>query len=144
MRRHVAGGFTLLEQVIALAILTIGLTGAASLLGSSLRQLSINASHRFASTHAEVLLNRLAAMSVRTPNGASLRCRIATDPCFGETEIEAMLARWRAALRQQLPQAAAELTVATSASATRYQIAIEWRERDSQIERRQFERLLRS
>ena len=136
-------GFTLLEQVIALSILAIGLTGAAGLFGEALRQLSTNAGYRAAGMLAEELLNQLYATTERTPGGESISCTIGVDTCFRETEIEDALTDWRLRLLERLPGADAELAIIAAARTTTYRLRIEWRSRRSHTESQQFELLLR-
>jgi prepilin-type N-terminal cleavage/methylation domain-containing protein len=144
MRVGIVRGFTLLEQVIALAILTIGMISAARLFGESLQQLSMNARHRGAGTHAEDLLSRIAATTERSPHNASFSCTVGIDPCFREAEIEAWLTQWHERLLQQLPGAVPQLTVTSDSQTTTYRISIGWPGRDAQLQTQRFEIVLGS
>lgn len=128
-RRHTCRAFSLLEHVIALAIVAVGLLSTARLFGDALTQLQANAEQRAATLLAEELLDLLIAAradvaAIAGPGSAG--CAIALEPCFEDAGTEARLRQWRRRVDQRLPDARATLSATAPAATTEYQLEMHW------------------
>lgn len=105
-------GFTLLEALVALALMLAGLAGAGIVLGRSIQQERDSGSRRAAIRLAGSLADELRALD--------------RDAVASLAPDAPAIAAWSAAARAALP-AGSSATVQTEAGApTRYRITIEW------------------
>ena len=119
-------GFTLLEVLVTLLLLSVGLLGIATLYLESLRAGRLALHQMQATTLAADLADRIRAN--RDPAGA-YACG---DPCqpseAGNAIAVADLASWLSAVAAQLPGGTGEVTFAAATGATpaRYTVAVHW------------------
>lgn len=140
----VVRAFSLLENLIALSILSIGLLGSAALFSEALRQLQSNTNRRSAVILGEKLIDELIAARERLPAGRSAQCTINVDRCFNDMRLEHLLGQWHERLQHRLPDANAELTLVASTAVTELLINIEWTGRHEQAQSQRLAVLIRT
>jgi len=143
MRRNLEQAFSLLENMIALAVLSIGLLGSAGLFVGALQQLQLNAHHRAAVFLGEELADHLIAARELIVHDSTDECTVAHTPCFADPGLEAALDQWYARLRETLPEPVAEITRHVGDATIGWRIDIGWRERSDQYQSQRFELQLR-
>ncbi len=133
-------GFTLIEVLIALLILTVGLLGMATLMMSSLQSSQGAYLRSQASVQAYDLIERMRANSSQaiTTNNYTLaadatatadpECGTSDDGCTPSDQAQQDLHDWRAALEAGIPGATA---VIARQNGNEYTITIEWAEHAS-------------
>jgi type IV pilus assembly protein PilV len=125
----ISRGFTLLEVLIALVILSIGLLGVAALQGVGIRSSHGSYLTSQASLLAYDIADRIRAnpRTVTTYNGFdtdSIDC-----DAVPTTPLEAAdLAEWACAVRDLLPAGRGTIAGVTSAGITTYTIDLEWQD----------------
>lgn len=120
-------GFTLLEILIAMLVLSIGLMGLAGLMASSMKN-NLSASHRTQATWmAYDIIDRMRANrakaiagSYATALGAPLACTVAAPT--GTVQAQD-IAAWKSQLACVLPTGDGSITVTNTARAT---VVIQW------------------
>ncbi len=122
------GGFTLVEALVALVVLSIGLLGIAALYVETLRASRTSLYRTEAVTLATDLADRMRA------NRAPADAYDCGDPCVaangGNAIAIADLTDWLAALGAQLPGGTGNVTYTAAGAATpgAYDIEVEWTE----------------
>jgi type IV pilus assembly protein PilV len=120
---HVARGFTLVEALIAMLVLSIGLLGIAALHVETLRAGRSALLHTKAVSMAADLAERIRANRVPTDAyaGASTNARASAD-----------LDEWQSLVASELPSGAGEIRFAAGSATTpaRYTIRVRWTEAD--------------
>jgi type IV pilus assembly protein PilV len=132
-------GFTLVEPLVALVVLTVGLVGAAGMLFASLRDQGEALHRAIAVTLALDLAERMRANPLAraayagVSTGASARDCTMT-PCTSAQLASFDVLAWRAEAARQLPPpaeaapTAIEFEAGGSTSPDRYRITLRWRE----------------
>jgi type IV pilus assembly protein PilV len=130
-------GFTLAEVLVALAVLAIGLLGAAALAVDTVQMQNRAAlraqAQRLSADLAERLRSNRAGLLAYGSDPAVSGCTATTTPgarCTPEELAREELALWRAEIRRILPQGRGALTLATDGQPARYAIVVSWRWRD--------------
>lgn len=126
-RPHRVRGFTLIEALVALLVLSIGLLGIAALQLSSLRS-NYSASLRSQATLlAYDIVDRMRANQIAAANGAYI-IGLTTTPTGGSGIVaQDDLARWKQNLTDTLgPTAQGSIASAGVGSAATYTITIQW------------------
>lgn len=122
-------GFTLLEILVAMLVLSIGLLGLAGLMASSMRN-NLSASHRTQATWmAYDIIDRMRANranaitgSYTTGLGAPVACTVAAPA--GTLTVQAQdIAAWKSQLACVLPTGDGSIAVTNAARAT---VVIQW------------------
>ena len=136
-----AAGFTLAEVLVALAVLGVGLLGAAALTVDTVqaqhRALLRAQAQRLAADLAERLRANRAGLLAYGETPARFGCVSTTSPgrrCSPSELARHELADWRQELRRTLPEGRGDLTLAAAPAPARYAVTIRWRWRE-QIER---------
>jgi type IV pilus assembly protein PilV len=132
-------GFSLIEALVALAVLSLGLLGAAGMLLHSLRDQSLALRHAAAGTLLADMADRIRAnpaarelYDTRTPRAAAANCGQAA-PC-GRTSLAAHdLAAFEAGARALLPTQDPQVSITFApaigpATPDRYSLALRWRD----------------
>ncbi|MGD8323047.1 MAG: prepilin-type N-terminal cleavage/methylation domain-containing protein [Gammaproteobacteria bacterium] len=132
-------GFSLLENMIAVAILSIGLLGSARLFGEALRELHSNSNRRIAVVLADELVNRFLATRDNLVFTGSPACTLAVEACFDDSSIEAWVSDWRRRLGNRLTDARAILSVSHSDAVDAWLLEISWIGRHGRSESQRFE-----
>lgn len=127
-------GFTLLEALVAIAIIVAGLASSAALLLQTVRQERESGSRRAALRVASSMADQLRA--VRRPDGravlaitgigSSVACADHPPSCEAERAAERMRASWLADVAFELPQGAAAGIDVPDPSLPEYLISIDW------------------
>lgn len=110
-RRHRQTGFTLLEVLIALLVLSIGLLGLAALQTTGLRSNQMASMRTLATQFAYDITDRMRSNPVGVANGEYAIARTASPATLPATIAETDLSEWRANITTRLPQGASEITV---------------------------------
>lgn len=118
--------FGLVENLVALTILSIGLLGSGGLLAEALAQLRANAQHRSAVVLGEELADLLISARAQVPRSA-VACSAGIDDCFADPSLQASLRGWRSRIDRQLPGAGVQLSILPGDASVRYRIDIAWR-----------------
>jgi type IV pilus assembly protein PilV len=139
-RARTEAGFTLLEVLVALAVLTVGLLGLASLLVGGLRDTRSALQHTTATTLLgdmadRIRANRPAAAAYALSAGATLDAPAATCTAAGEctpTQLAALdLYRWQRTVLDALPEAQTSIVVSVDAAgAHTCEVTLQWRQTD--------------
>lgn len=139
INRSVQGGFTLIESMVALLVISVGMIGVAALHGQSLAASGI-------ALHRSTAIGLAAEMGdrIRVNRGADTAYEAAAsdndcdDPTDGdgrdcsEAEMAAHdLFVWEADLAQSLPGGVGEVDVDTATNPTTYTITVSWDEPSS-------------
>lgn len=135
-----ATGFSLLENVVALAIVTAGLLGTTALFGEALRSVRDHHQRQTAILLGEELIDIAIALQADTLPG-ELSCSIVPEPCFGDAFAQAELDRWRQALLRTLPEASAQLGI-TGATIRTLQLSLTWPDSRNQTAVQRLERVV--
>ncbi|MDV3505350.1 type IV pilus modification protein PilV [Marinobacter sp. M-5] len=117
-----SAGFTMIEVLVALIILAIGLLGVAGMQALSLKQTSNSNIRSLVTMHAYDLSERMRSefSDVTTFEKAlSAEC----------TDCNSDLAAWHGLLVSDVPTAASEVDVTTTANSTFAEITVNWTER---------------
>lgn len=149
IHRH-ARGFTLVELMVALLVLTVGLLGALALLMRASR----GAGDALARSQAALLAQGLAetmrsnrtalaagAFDLLTANAPGVApampasCVVDSSPCGGTAMAQADLARWQEAVATMLPAGAGASTCVVDGDTRLCEITLSWRERFSADDR---------
>jgi len=142
--RRGTAGFSLLENVVALAILTVGLLGTTRLFGEALRSLRDNQHRQAAIILGEELIDRLIAQRHETL-AAEIDCLDVTQRCLDDPLAQTQLAAWHVALSRALPDPRAQLSITGSPtlSASRsIHLHIDWRDSRGAMAAAHFERVV--
>ncbi|HEX7964779.1 MAG TPA: type IV pilus modification protein PilV [Gammaproteobacteria bacterium] len=141
MNRHAthrkASGFSLIEVLIALVILSVGLLGIAAMVSVSLKSKDSSYYQTQATTLAQAMLDRMRANHATATSGGYDLDIAAADPtaaaCVGSavtcsgTEIASFdLADWRANLANTLPDGKGGIATVAVAQFTQVTITITW------------------
>lgn len=113
----VARGFTLIEVLVALVVLSFGLLGVVGLQAKSLQYTFGSYQRSQATLQAKDLVERLWAGACVIVDGAGVP---------QTAVIEAIRNDWRAVHQASLPAWQGEVTAVASAGVTRFDIAIRW------------------
>lgn len=139
MQHSLERAFSLLETMIALAVLAIGLLGSARLFVAALQQLQLNAHHRSAVFLGEELAEQLIAAREVILHDNISECSFTRRPCFTDRGLEAQLNQWHARLRATLPDPVAEIARQDDSATIAWRINIGWLERSGQFQSQRFE-----
>jgi type IV pilus modification protein PilV len=141
-----ARGFTLIEALVAIAILVAGLAGSAALLLRTIQQERESGSRRAALRIATSMADQLRA--IRRPDGRALlaitgieaatACADQPASCSSEQAAEQLRATWATEAARSLPQGAAVSVVAPDPLVPEYLISIDWPATGSDKERLRF------
>lgn len=147
MRKRLKGtgrstGFSLVENVVALVIVSAGLLGTTRLFSEALRSLRDDHQRQTAVLRGEALIENLLALRAWTLP-AQFSCSVITERCFTDEFAHDQLVAWRAATLRTLPEARTLLTVTGSNMARTIRLQISWRESSGKIAKEQFERTVR-
>jgi prepilin-type N-terminal cleavage/methylation domain-containing protein len=112
LNRHANDGFSLIEAMVALALMLAGIAGAALLLLQSLQ-------------HERESATRRTAIRVAGSLAEELRARRAADGLALAPDADVILA-WSATTRALLPAAAITRVEALGSEPAAYRITIEW------------------
>ena len=137
-----AHAFSLIENMIALAILSIGLLGSGSMVTTALAQLQSNAQRRSAIALGEEFANQLIGAREQIAENKSMACTPGVDTCFSEPAVELWIEHWRRRLVQILPEASVSLSVAEATTKLSYRMDIVWPDRHDTFASEQFEFVL--
>jgi type IV pilus assembly protein PilV len=132
-----AKGFSLVEVLVALAVLSVGLLGAAALAVDTVRaqhraMLRVQAQRLAADLEERLRANRAGLPAYREAP-ARFGCIAGADParrCTPEELAREELAVWRDEIERSLPEGSGEVRLAAGADPTAFAIAIRWRWRD--------------
>lgn len=114
--RHRQTGFTLLEVLIALLVLSIGLLGLAALQTTGLRSNQMASMRTLATQFAYDITDRMRSNPAGVDNGEYVVARTTTpsstvSPWTGSPISLTDLTEWRANITNRLPQGASDITV---------------------------------
>lgn len=121
-------GFSLLEVLITLIVVSVGLLGIASILVNSLK----NNYNSYALSQANILANDMlervrankkTAVATPSPYALGISGAVPAAATGTQGEAAAELAEWRAALSKTLPSGTGSVTVT---SAGKVQIVVQW------------------
>lgn len=139
----VARGFTLIEALVAIAIMVVGIGGSAALLLQTIRQERESASRRTALRIANSMADQL--RTVRRPDGRAVlaitgitaadACVNQPGSCESERAAERLLVAWIAEARSALPQGALASVAVPDAQVAEYLISIDWPAAGGGVER---------
>jgi len=123
-------GFTLMEVLVALLILSFGLLGLAALQGSALKGTHGASLVSQASLLAQDMADRIRANPGQAAyDGFESDC---PDPMPDTPLVDVDLAEWSCAVAALLPAGAGTIDRAAVGAVSRYTITVEWR--DSQVD----------
>jgi type IV pilus assembly protein PilV len=132
-----AAGFTLVEVLVALAVLAIGLLGAAALAVDTVQMQNRAAlraqAQRLSADLAERLRSNRAGLLAYGTAPAVSGCTATTTPgvvCTPEELAREELAFWRDDVRRTLPRGRGALTLSSEEQPARYAIVVRWRWRE--------------
>ena len=132
-----AAGFTLVEVLVALAVLAIGLLGAAALAVDTVQMQNRAAlraqAQRLSADLAERLRSNRAGLLAYVSAPAGSGCIATTTPgvvCTPEELAREELAVWRDEVRRILPRGRGALTLSSDEQPARYAIVVRWRWRE--------------
>ncbi len=138
-----ARGFTLVEALVAIAIMIVGIGGAAAFLLQTIRQERESASRRTALRIANSMADQLRA--VRRPDGravlaitgmgAAEACLEQPASCESEHAAERLRSAWIAEAASALPQGASASVVVPDSRIPEYLISIDWPAAGGGVER---------
>src|SRR5262245_38011417 len=124
LSRYRARGFTLIEALVALVVLSIGLLGIASLQLTSLRY-NQNASLRSQATLlAYDIIDRMRANSQAAANG-NYNVDFMKTPT-GTSLAAQDVKSWKALIKDTFPKGDAQITSSGAGSSTTYTVTISW------------------
>lgn len=138
-----SAGFCLVENLVALAIVTLSLLGTGRVLGEALRAMRYNAEVQTVTMLGRDILDRLAALDVGVAAGTSLRCTAAAYRCFDDPPLEAAIDAWRSVLVREMPLARAEIFAAGTQTTRVFRVRINWPDRRAGTASQEFERVLK-
>ena len=142
MRPRLAQAFSLIENMVALAILSVGLLGIAGMFSEALRQLQSNAMERSAVMLGDELVSHLILARAQIDH-RDIECSLALGNCFDQADLQSSMNAWFARLHQTLPGALAELTMHARTATQRFSIQISWTDRTGQARSHRIAFLLR-
>ncbi len=137
--RNTNSGFTMVEVLVALVVLTIGLLGIAALLLNSLQSgrtaiYRTQAVNLTADLADRIRANRLGQDAYNTAFGdvvAEVAACFTTGGCSEDDLAASDLARWKASLAQLLPNGQGQVVVNLPVAAgepTNYVVTVQWSE----------------
>lgn len=145
-RRHRQRGFSLLEVLVALLVLSIGLLGLAALQTMGLKFNTQSYQRTQAVLNAYDIIDRIRANPAGMATGGYDNIGIAdtpptlpTCPCGPAQMADYDVAQWKASLAQLLSEGkgavcrgtlSADLSTCTASGTTSFQVGIEWKEND--------------
>lgn len=135
--RVAAPGFSLVEVLVALAVLAVGLLGAAALAVDTVRaqhraMLGAQA-QRLAADLAERLRANRAGLAAYHEAPTLFGCVSGATPgrrCTPQELAREDLARWQSEIDRTLPRGQGTVTLASGGAATAYAVSVRWRWRD--------------
>lgn len=136
-------GFTLVEALVAIAIMGLGLVGSAALLLKTIQQERESGSRRAALRLAASMADQLRA--IRRPDGHAALAITGVDPvvacaghpasCDAERTAESLRITWVTEVVSVLPQGAGAIVGVADPLVPEYLIAIDWPAVGSGVER---------
>ena len=127
-------GFTLIEALVALAVMLLGIGGSAALLLQTVRQERESGERRAAIRLAASMADQLRAL--RRPDGHAVLAITGVDPagacaddaasCSAEQEAVRLLAEWTADVSSSLPQDVSATVGVPDPLIPEYLISIAW------------------
>lgn len=136
-------GFCLLENLVALAIVTLSLLGTGRVFGEALRAMRYNAEVQAVTMLGRDIVDRLAALDARVAAGTSLRCTVGASRCFDDPSKESAVDAWGSVLVREMPGARAEIVVAGTQATRVFRVRIDWPDRRAGTASQEFERVLK-
>lgn len=133
-------GFTLIEQLAALAILGIGLLGSARLFAESLQAMRDGARHVAAVAAAQNLLEQIVATGAAGKLPV-MHCAIGARTCPDEARI--YLTHWQTDLPAVLSQSEAYIEVSDAGALRNLVVRLHWRDSQGNAASRQLQRSVR-
>jgi len=133
-----ARAFSLIENMVALAIVSIGLLGSGGLFAEALAQFQSNSQRRAAIIFGAELADQIIAARAEIARHSAGECSPGLDACFGDPSLETWVTHWRNRLRQSLPGAGVSMSIAHTATAASYKIEIHWADRHNAASSEQF------
>lgn len=137
--RRSAAGFTLIEVLVALVILSVGLLGIAGMISVSLKSsgstytrtqvtaLTYNILDRMRANRAQAVTGAYnLAMTDPTPTGGNCISTNITNSCTPAQIAAFDLAEWRANLASELPSGNGSISTVAVNNMTQVTITIEW------------------
>ena len=135
-------GFTLIEVLIAVIVMSIGLLGLAGLQATGMRNNHTAYLRSQATVIAYDVIDRMRAMRLRTVanlselsvygigmgDSASSSTDCSSTVCFMSQMANYDLAQWKAALNQHLPMGDGSVTVNINGSIVTVTVAVQWDE----------------
>jgi type IV pilus assembly protein PilV len=119
-----ARGFTLVEALVALLVLSIGLLGVAALQLSSLRANHSSSLRSQATLLAYDIVDRMRANQSAANNGA-YDIALATAPAGGTVALDDLV-RWKQNLSNTLPAGNGAVARTGAGSATKFTVTVQW------------------
>ena len=114
--RHRQAGFTLLEVLIALLVLSIGLLGLAALQTTGLRSNQMASMRTLATQFTYDITDRMRSNPAGVANGDYVIARTASPASVPASIAEADLAEWRNNITQRLPNGMSDITQCDSST----------------------------
>lgn len=125
-----ARGFTLIETLVSLLVISIGLLGVLGMRIASLKTTANANARATASVHAADMLDRLRANPVRATFGEFNLSLLAATPTNPATIAQQDLSQWRGSLSANLANGLGSVQVDPDGQAT---IVVQWTERDDTL-----------
>jgi type IV pilus assembly protein PilV len=119
-----ARGFTLVEALVALLVLTIGLLGVAALQLSSLRSNHSSSLRSQATLLAYDIVDRMRANQSAANSGA-YDIALGTTPTGGTVALDDLV-RWKQNLTNTLPAGDGAVARSGAGSATKFTVTVRW------------------
>ena len=125
-------GFGLIENLVAVAIVSISLLGPAAMLNQSLVMLRESRSRQIAIVLAEDLANRLYALRRRwDAPGTSQDCVAEPPACFNDAQSIAEFTGWQSEVTASLPNGDAAVHMTATMPLIGVEIVVNWAQSDS-------------
>jgi Tfp pilus assembly protein PilV len=135
-------GFCLLENLVALAIVTLSLLGTGRVFGEALSAMRYNADVQTATMLGQDILDRLTALDASVAAGTSLRCTVTASRCFDDPPLQSAIGAWRSVLVREMPRARAEIFASGTQTTRVFRVRIDWPTRRAGTASQEFERVL--
>ena len=130
-------GFSLLEVLVALVILSVGLLGLARMQSTGLRQNNSAYFHSQATTLAYAILDRIRVnldaaengdydIAIGTPRTASKDCETASNTCSTTEMADFDVNEWKSSLSSALPGGDGSISRSTSGTRVLVKVTVEW------------------
>lgn len=139
-RAGTVSGFTLIEQLVGLAILGISLLGTTALFTQALQSLRDGSHHHTALVAMENLLEHVVAVDA-AGSLTSGSCVFGSAPCPAVSSYD--VAGWFDELRRGVPGAGVHMEVTDEAGTRRISVVVAWRNSRADLVQTRLERTVR-